>query len=385
MSGSSHAAAFIYGENGAQISCCVIWIVLLGLMKCFRNFSPPLGLALDFAPTATNPDDLIRNFFIFSPPSQLVRGSVVNQASQTSFAEMTADEDAQQNTERMPPAADQEEDPRPLRTVHSASSASHVLAHIIKDVYSHFRGPTCLQAAKRLDGVARLLLRNNSKAALMEPLLVFSLVQGNAASALRFYDFQSSLEGTGEDQLQLRETPQTAASSSLQAGIYDPTLMVSYFDIGTKASTAKVSSLVADSLSRPYRSYGILTPMCCLHIFSVKSGYTSAAKKFEKYLGKRHDERVVGRMLFGNSLANPSTHEKITDIGSVVGFDEGLLKDITNYISHQAIDIGDAISILMPHAPNTAAFVRGTSFYVFESVFMQNGEHTVYLCTGRRV
>lgn len=382
MSGRSHAAAFIYGENGAQISWCVIWMVLLGLMKCFGNFSPPPGLVLDFAPNATNPDDLIRSSFIFVPPSQLIHGPVVNRASQTSFAEMTADEDAQPNTEHVPPAWDQPEASRPLRTVHFASSPKHILASIIHSVVSHLRGPTCLQAAKRLDGVSRLLLRNNSKAALMEPVLIFALVQGNAASAVKFYNFQSSLEVTGDDQLQLRETPETAASSSPEAGIYDPTLLVSFYDIGTKASTTKVPSLVADSLLPPYRSNGVLTPMCCLHIFSAKAGHTNTVKKFEKYLQKGVDERVVGSMLFGNSLANPSTHEKITDIGRAVGFDEGILQDIVNFIGRQAIDIGDVVSILMPNAPNISAFLRGVSFYTFENVFKQNGEHTVYLCPG---
>ena len=267
MSDRSQAAAFIYGENGAQVSWCAIWIVLLGVMKCFRSFSPPPGLVLDFAPNVTNPDDLIRGFFIFVPPGQLIHGPVVDRASQTSFAEVTADEDAQPNTEHVPPAGDETEDSRPLRTVQFASSPRHILARIVVEVLSHLRGPTCLQAAKRLDGVSRFLLRNNSKAALMEPLLVFSLIQGNAASAAKFYDFQSSPEVAGADQLQLRETPQTAASSSLEAGVYDPIQVVTFFDVGTKASTAKVSSLVADSLLRPYRSNGVLTPMCCLHIF----------------------------------------------------------------------------------------------------------------------
>lgn len=87
-------------------------------------------------------------------------------------------------------------------------------------------------------------------------------------------------------------------------------------------------------------------------------------------------------MLFGNSLANPSMHKKITDIGRTVGFSEETLQSMATYIGHQAIDIGDAASILLPNAPNVSAFLRGVGFYAFENVFKQNGELTVYLCAG---
>ncbi|CDJ54050.1 hypothetical protein, conserved [Eimeria brunetti] len=281
-------------------------------------------------------DDLIRNFFKFLPPGQLIHGNN-EKPFQTSFVELTPEETAPADTEPSPPADDQPEEPRPLRTIHFASDAKHILAYIIRSVYSHFRGPTCQQIAKQMDGAGRFLLRNNSKAAVMEPLLVYSLIQGNAESAFKFEKARSSLEYISDYATQ---TLHTGANKSLRPGIYDPVLLVSYFDL-------------------------------------AKSGYTNDVKILEKYLDKPVDERVVASMLFGNSLANPVTHKKVTEVGRAVGVDEELLQRVVERIGFLAVDSSDAVSVLMPDAPKVAAFLRGVSFFVFENVFKQNGPYVM--------
>lgn len=180
-----------------------------------------------------SPDDLIRSFFKFLPPSEFIQGPGAKEPSQGGLVGMISDEAAAANTELALTAEGHPPESRPLRTTHYASSAKHVLAHIIKSIYSHFRGRTCQQAAKRLDGAARFLLRSNSKAAVMEYLLVYSLIQGNAASAVKFQNTQSSLEDIRDDQPQVPHTPHVATNSSPEAGIYNPVLLVSYFDVGT--------------------------------------------------------------------------------------------------------------------------------------------------------
>ncbi|CDJ33777.1 uncharacterized protein EMH_0090790 [Eimeria mitis] len=316
-------------------------LVFESLRTCFRSFSPPPGLALDFTQHAEmSPDDLIRNFFKFLPPWQFIQGPTENRLSQASFVEMAPDGAAPESTEPTPPVEDQPEESRPLRTIRFANSPKHILAHIIKNIYSHFRGPTCQQTAKRLDGAARFLLRNNSKAALMEPLLVYSLIQGNAASAAKLQILQNFLRDVSEDNSQLQQTPHIAKNNSPKPGIYDPIMLVFYFDL-------------------------------------AKAGYTSKIKALERHLGKPADERIVGSKLFGNSLANPLTHQKVTEVGRAVGGDEELLKKVVEHVGLAAMDSSDAVSILMPDAPKVAAFLRGVSFFVFENVFKQNGPYVM--------
>lgn len=113
----------------------------------------------------------------------------------------------------------------------------------------------------------------------------------------------------------------------------------------------------------------------CLCVFSAKAGYTNEVKKFENFLKRNADERVVGKKLFGNSLANSNTHERITRLGRAVGVDKALLQKVVERIAHLAMDSSDAASILMPDAPKVAAFLRGVSFFVFEGVFKQNSKH----------
>lgn len=222
--------------------------MLAGLRICFRNFSPPPGLVLDFTSNpAMSPDDHIRSFFTFLPPGQFISGFEVHGQSQTNSVEVGADGASPTYSGDAPTTDAQPNETRPLRTTRFASSPKHVLAHIIKTVYTHLRGPTCKEAARRLDGATRFLLRNNSKAALMEPLLIYSLIQGNAASAIKFQNVQSSLENTSDDLLQLRDVPQNAMNSSPQAGVYPPLLLVSYVDLGTVATEASTSCLVTFS------------------------------------------------------------------------------------------------------------------------------------------
>lgn len=96
-------------------------------------------------------------------------------------------------------------------------------------------------------------------------------------------------------------------------------------------------------------------------------------KKLEKRLQKAADERALANRLFGNSLANPDTHDKITRIGSFVSSDEALLRNLVERIGKMAIDSSDAASILLPKLPKVAALVRGVTFFAFESVFKQHG------------
>lgn len=182
-----------------------------------------------------SPDDTIKNFFKFIPPSEFIHPPVSEDPNNTSFAEITADEAPRLVAERDPPEEQQAEQFKPLRTMLYARSEKHILAHIMRSVYSHFRGPACLRMAKRLDGMVRLLLRNNSKARALEPILVFSLLQGNVASAAKFRgEASSSLpEEPHSDGLQHADSSQMLTDASPRAGIYDPFLLINYFDLGT--------------------------------------------------------------------------------------------------------------------------------------------------------
>ncbi|KAL8449136.1 hypothetical protein Emed_003287 [Eimeria media] len=262
-----------------------------------------------------------------------------------SYAELAADETAVKI----------EDDPnefavKPLRLVKFSSDPKHILANIVRSVYLHFRSPSCRQAAKRLDGVRRVFLRNNSKAAAFEKVLIYSLIQGNAASANKFPAPSSAdLPGDGREALlqhmAMFKSPTNVSSST---GIYDPLLLVNYFEL-------------------------------------VKAGKTKEMKKFEKLLRNPVNEAAVGNSLFGDSLASPAIHANITALGNAVKRDVDLLQKMVERIGHMAIDSSDATSILLPTYPNIAAFVRGVSFFVFEGVFRQNGPYVMpgLPCGGR--
>ncbi|KAL8442143.1 hypothetical protein Emag_006612 [Eimeria magna] len=322
-----------------------LYEIFAKLKDCFRGFAPPPGLALDFSPNDTmSPDEAISQLFTFIPPSRFIHDPMQSGAqglAPASFSELGADEAAGGD----PLGAQVPEDAvtvQPLRLVKFASDPKHILANIIRSVYLHFRSPTCQQAAKRLDGVHRIFLRNNSKAAAFEPLLIYSLIQGNAASASKFpVPALGDLPGEGRDALlQHMAMFKSPANISSSPGIYDPLLLVTYFDL-------------------------------------VKAGEAKQLRRFERLLQKPADESMVGNKLFGNSLASPTTHATITAVGNVIGTDEELLQKLVERVGQMAIDASDASSILLPAYPKIAAFVRGVSFFVFEGVFKQNGPYVM--------
>lgn len=230
----------------------LILILFSGLKGCFKSFSPPPGLALDFSVDASwSPDDSIKNFFKFISPSEFIHPPVSEEPSNASFAEITTDEAPRLVAERDPPDEQQAEQFKPLRTLAYARTEKHVLAHIIRSVYSHFQGPACQRMAKRLDGMVRLLLRNNSKARALEPILVFSLLQGNAASAAKFRgEASSSLpEEPHSDGLQHADSSQMLSDAFPRGGIYDPFLLINYFDLGTSFAWACTISPLAVRIS----------------------------------------------------------------------------------------------------------------------------------------
>ncbi|KAL8430076.1 hypothetical protein ACSSS7_006172 [Eimeria intestinalis] len=304
------------------------------------RFAPPPGLSLDFTPSDTmSPDEAVGQLFTFLPPNQFIHGPMQSggegQAA-ASFAQMPAD-DAAGNDLFGGQGPEDAITIQPLRLVKFSSDPKHILAKIMKAVYLHFRSPTCQQAAKRLDGLRRIFLRNNSRAAAFEPLLIYALLQGNAASAAKFaVPASADLLGEGRDALmQHMAMFKSPANVSSSAGIYDPLLIATYFDL-------------------------------------VKAGEAKQLKKFEKLLQKPVDESMVGNKLFGNSLASPSTHATITGVGKAIGTDEELLQRAVERIGQMANDSSDASSILLPQFPKIAAFVRGVSFFAFEGVFKQN-------------
>ncbi|KAL8436935.1 hypothetical protein Efla_007801 [Eimeria flavescens] len=329
-----------------------IFDIFNGLKECFRNFAPPAGLALDFTPSSTmSPDDAIKQLFTFIPPAQFIyeplRPEAVeeplrpgaSEAPETSFAETGADDPSAADV----PSAqgiDQNAGIQPLRLVKFASDPKQILANIIRRVYTHFRSPTCQQFAKRLDGFRRILLRKNSKAAAVEPLLLFALIQGNAASAGKFPTPSITPVNNADRNaiMQRIDEFKVPANTSSEPGIYDPNLIVTYFDL-------------------------------------VKAGESGQLKKLENLLKKPADESAVGNKLFGNSLASPTIHANITTVGGAVGSDEELLQKLVERIGYMAMDTSDAVSTLLPNYPNVAAFVRGVSFFAFEGVFKQNGPY----------
>ena len=138
------------------------------------------------------------------------------------------------------PVSDQPDSITPLRPVRYASNAKQILAVVIKSVYTHFRGPTCQLAARRLDGMSRFLLRKNSKAAAMEPLLVYALLQGNASSVSKFATDTNLIqqdEVTG-DGTQAPNTSSVPAGVSPTPGIYEPSTIVAYIELGELSSIA---------------------------------------------------------------------------------------------------------------------------------------------------
>ncbi|KAL8449138.1 hypothetical protein Emed_003289 [Eimeria media] len=315
------------------------------LRECFRGFAPPPGLAMDFSPIDTmSPDEAIGQLFTFIPPSRFIHDPTQpgpEGLAPASYAELAADDAAGGDV----PLGQAPEDAvmvQPLRLVKYSNDPKHILANIIRNVYLHFRGPTCQQAAKRLDGARRLFLRNNSKAAALEPLLLYSLIQGNIASASKFpAPASADLPGEGRDALlQHMAMFKSPANVSSSTGIYDSLLLATYFDL-------------------------------------AKAGESKQLRRFEKLLQKPVDESLVGNKLFGNSLASPTTHATITAVGNVVGTDEELLQKVVEKIGQMAIDSSDAASVLLPAYPKTAAFVRGVSFFVFEGVFKQNGPYVM--------
>lgn len=200
-------------------------------------------------------DEAISSLFTFIPPTKFIHDPRVMQdaAVETSFADLPGD-DASTGAPVAPasggpgeeapidssvlPAPQEEQQIQPLRSVKFSSDAKHILATIIKSVYGHFLGPSCQQVAKRLDGIRRVILRNNSKAAKMEPLLMFALIQGNVASARRFPSVSSSpvageIDGELAQQIERFQAPSNASSAP---GIYDPVLIASYFDLGKRAA-----------------------------------------------------------------------------------------------------------------------------------------------------
>ena len=211
-----------------------VFVCVTALKSCFRNFAPPAGLALDFTPdTAMGPDDKIKNLFTFVPPAKLIHDPMLHVVSQTSFVEMVADEVPGSDGATVPAPVVEEDQPiPPLRLVKFASDSKHILASIIMSVYRHFRSPSCQQAGKRLDGFRRILLRKNAKVSALEPLLIFALVQGNAASAGMF---QQELSVGGELEHQ-RSRLQVPANTSSNPGVYDPALLVAYYDLGKSPS-----------------------------------------------------------------------------------------------------------------------------------------------------
>lgn len=319
---------------------------LLGIFEslkgCFRNFAPPPGLALDFRSDSTmTPDEQISSFFTFVPPTKFIHDPHLTHIfeAQTSFADISTDDTAPV-VEAVTPDAQADMQIQPLRMVKFSRDAKHILATIIRSVYSHFRSPSCQQAAKRLDGIRRFILRNNSKAATMEPLLIFSLVQGNVASAGKFPSHSSTTGELGEDLSARITTFQLPPNISSTPGVYDPTLLLAYFDL-------------------------------------AKASETPPMKRLEKMLSKPHDELLVGAKLFGNSLSNPLAHENITTIGTAVGTNEEVLQKVVERLGHMAMDSSEAASILMPNLPKVASFVRGISFFAFEGVFKQHGPYVM--------
>lgn len=125
----------------------------------------------------------------------------------------------------------------PIRPVRFAADAKQILATIIRAVYDHFNGPSCQTAVKRLDGIRRFFLRNNTVGSVMEPLLIFSLVQGNAVSALKFaHDVaRASSTAMSGDTMQHISTANVPSNLSSSPGIYDPLMIVAYFDLGEPA------------------------------------------------------------------------------------------------------------------------------------------------------
>ena len=97
-------------------------------------------------------------------------------------------------------------------------------------------------------------------------------------------------------------------------------------------------------------------------------------KKLEKLLKRPVDEAAVASKLFGNALANPTTHKKVTGIGEAVGTNDQLLQPVVERLGLMAMDSSDAASILLPNYPNVVSFIRGVTFFAFEGVFKQHGK-----------
>ncbi|KAL8269722.1 hypothetical protein Esti_006358 [Eimeria stiedai] len=315
------------------------------LKDCFRSFAPPPGLALDFTPNdSMSTDEAISQLFTFIPPARFIHDPTQSGAqglAPASYAEFAADDSAEGDLLGGQGAED-EATTQPLRLVKFSSDPKHILANIIRSVYLHFSSPTCQQAAKRLDGVRRIFLRNNSKAAAFEPLLIYSLVQGNAASASKF-SIPTSTEIVREGSealMQHMATFKAPSNISPSPGIYDPLLLVTYFEL-------------------------------------VKAGRSKLIRDFEELLQNPVNEIAVGHSLFGDALASPAIHANITAVGNAIGTDKKLLQNVVKRIGYMAIDSSDATSILLPTSPNITAFVRGVSFLAFEGVFKQNGPYVM--------
>lgn len=323
---------------------------LLGLFDvlktCFREFGPPPGLALDFTPDPSlAAQEKVRRMFMFFQPEKLIFDPTHAETKRTSFVQMHEGEatalDAEPAKEPDPAEAEHTQ-VSPLRPVRFAADAKQILATIIKAVHNHFNGPSCQTAVKRLDGIKRFFLRSSSVGSVMEPLLVYALIQGNAASAARFahHVAHASSAATSGDLMQHVGTSTVPSNISNNPGVYDPLLIVAYFDL-------------------------------------AKASGTSQMKKLEKRLQRSADEMVLAGKLFGNALANPDTHEKVTRVGSVVGSDESLLQTLIERIGKMAIDSSEAVSILLPKFPRVAALVRGVTLFAFEGVFKQQGHYVI--------
>ena len=97
-------------------------------------------------------------------------------------------------------------------------------------------------------------------------------------------------------------------------------------------------------------------------------------KKRNNLLKRPVDEAPVASKLFGNALANPTTHKNDTGIGKAVGNNDQLLQQVVERLGLMAMDSSDAASMLLPNHPRVAALIGGVTFFAFEGVFKQHGK-----------
>ena len=97
-------------------------------------------------------------------------------------------------------------------------------------------------------------------------------------------------------------------------------------------------------------------------------------KRLERALKKSVDVSAVGMKVFGNSISDPLFHETVTVVGKSLLSRQVMLRQLVEQVGLEAMNTGDAASILLPEHPKVAAFVRGATFFAYEGLFQQHGK-----------